>query len=41
MIIMIKNKKAAIQEFIRNILWIIIFALLLAGVYFLLKFLTT
>ena len=36
-----KNKKAALKEFARRLLWIILFAILVAGVYFLLNLLTS
>jgi len=35
-----KNKKAAIEEVVKNILWIAFFVLVLVGIYFLLKKLT-
>ncbi len=36
-----KNKKAALEKFAKILLWIVLFAILVAGVYFLLKFLTS
>ncbi len=36
-----KSHKAAIEELIKIILWIALFIILVAGVYFLTKFLTT
>lgn len=36
----IKNKKAAIEEFVKIILWIVVFIGLALGIYFLVKFLT-
>ncbi len=36
-----KNKKAALKEFVKILLWIVLFAILIAGVYFLLNFLTS
>ncbi len=38
---MIKNKKAAIEGLVKIMLWIALFVVLAAGVYFLTKFLTT
>ena len=37
----LKNKKAVIEAVAKHLLWAFFFALLLAGVYFLIKFLTT
>jgi len=36
-----KNKKGDMEEMIKVILWVLVFVLLGAGLYFLLKYLTT
>jgi len=36
-----KNKKAAIKELARKLLWLAVLVILVMGVYFLLKFLTS
>lgn len=35
-----KNKKATLEEFMKIILWIIVFIILAGGIYYLVKFLT-
>jgi hypothetical protein len=35
------NKKAALEKFVKILLWIVLFVILIAGVYFLLNFLTS